>query len=235
MRISFKGDDGWSFVKEGQDPNNSANHLYELYAMSKSDFTGRVSVPVLWDKEKKVIVNNESEDIMRIFNSEFSEFAKSDVDYYPKDLSHKINTMNQLVYTVNIGVYKSAFATSQQDRENFNQELFTALDDLDGILEKNKFLLGNKITEADIRLFVTLIRFDKVYNPLFRCDQRRISSYKHLNRHLEQLSEIKEISETINWDEIIGHYYQSFLGLNPSGKNPTFEYESPISDTMCSL
>jgi len=214
------GSNGWNFDKtEGVIPDgiNNSKYLYEVYLKSSKDYSGRVTVPVLWDKETNQIVSNESSEIIRMFNSAFNKVGAIEGDYYPTELQEQIDNLNIKIYdTVNNGVYKAGFATTQQAYEDAVIPLFKTLDGLEIILSDQRFLVSDQITEADWRLFTTLIRFDPVYFCHFKCNIKRMADYKNLSRYLKELYEIPGVKETVNLDHIKKHYYMSHETLNPS-------------------
>jgi putative glutathione S-transferase len=218
------GDDGWTFADgPGVIPDNvnHAEKLWELYVKAKPDYTGRVTVPVLWDKKTSTIVNNESSEIIRIFNSAFDALGATPGDYYPQALRPQIDALNARIYdTVNNGVYRCGFASSQAAYDVAVEALFATLDDLEARLGESPFLTGVAPTEADWRLFVTLLRFDPVYVGLFKCNLRRIADYPNLSRYREALRGWPGVEETINLDHIKRHYYQSLRFINPTGIVP---------------
>tara|TARA_X000000950_G_scaffold277906_1_gene368004 strand:+ start:618 stop:1538 length:921 start_codon:yes stop_codon:yes gene_type:complete len=208
---------GWEF-ENGSDQINHKSKLYEIYTQSDPNYSGRVTVPILWDMKTKQIVNNESSDIIRMFNSEFNELTGHYVDYYPRNLATQIDELNDYIYKyINNGVYKVGFATDQSVYDEEVQQLFKALDLLDDRLSHQQFLFGAQITESDWRLFTTLIRFDIVYVGHFKCNIRRIKDYQHLSRFLNDLISQDGIKETIKPDEIKSHYYRSHPQINPNG------------------
>jgi putative glutathione S-transferase len=214
--ITFKPDDGVI-----QDPLNHADYLYEVYRAAKPDYSGRVTVPVLWDKQTNTIVSNESSEIIRMMNTAFDGVGASGPDYYPSDLRHEIDVVNALVYdTVNNGVYKAGFATSQAAYEAAVAPLFETLDLLDHRLAAQRYLTGDAMTEADIRLVTTLLRFDIVYVGHFKCNIRRIADYPALSAYLEDLRTLDAIAATFRPDHIKKHYYCSHRWINPTGVVP---------------
>jgi len=217
-------ENGWEFHNsKGSIPDNINNKkfLYEIYLMADSQFEGRVTVPVLWDKKEKTIVNNESSEIIRMLNIEFIEFCNHSIDYYPENLRQKIDEINAFVYdNINNGVYKCGFATEQEVYEEAFNKLFGALDKIEGILEENDYLVKNTLTEADWRLFTTLIRFDAVYVGHFKCNLKRLADYKNISKYLKNLYNIPGIKETVNFDHIKRHYYVSHRTINPTGIVP---------------
>ncbi len=227
----FMGENGWTFdLEPGATGNqvNGADFLYQVYQKAKPDYTGRVTVPTLWDRKRQTIVNNESAEIIRMFNSAFDEFALyPERDYYPQDLRAVIDEINPGVYhDVNNGVYKSGFATTQAAYEEACSTLFARLDELDARLEKQRYLTGTRITEADWRLFTTLIRFDAVYHGHCKCNVRRIADYAHLSGYLRELYQVPGVAETVNFAHIKQHYYESHETVNPTGIVPI----GPASD-----
>jgi putative glutathione S-transferase len=227
-------DHGWSF-EDGPgvvpDPIHGARNLHEVYTAARPDYTGRVTVPVLWDKKTGTIVNNESAEIIRIFNSAFDEVGAQPGDYYPEPLREEIDALNARIYdAVNNGVYKVGFATTQQAYEEAVTPLFETLDALDDRLATRRFLLGDRQTEADWRLFTTLIRFDPVYVGHFKCNLRRIADYRHLSGYLRDLYQTPGIAETVDLQHIKGHYYESHRHINPTGivpRGPVLDWDVP--------
>ncbi|KAJ3262058.1 S-glutathionyl-(chloro)hydroquinone reductase [Boothiomyces macroporosus] len=219
----YMGENGWKFsdpsVTRGAtlDTVNGAEYLRELY-LKTPEYTGRFTVPVLWDKETSTIVNNESSEIIRMFNSEFDEWSSNPgVTYYPDSLKDQIDEINTWIYdTINNGVYKSGFATTQQAYSKNVNQLFVSLDRVEDILSKNKFLVGNTFTEADIRLFTTIVRFDPVYHTHFKCNQKTISdSYPHILKWARTIYQMPGIAETVDMEHIKKHYYLSHKQINP--------------------
>lgn len=221
---------GWRFPTEddpceGSTPDlvHGKRYLREIYEMSHgAEWEGKVTVPVLFDTKTNTIVNNESAEILRMLNSEFNEFAKyPDIDLYPEHLREQIDTLNHEVYhNVNNGVYKCGFSTSQSAYEEAFTNLFGSLDKLEDILSKNRYLMGSEFTEADVRLFSTLVRFDPVYHNHFRCNKKKLKEYPNLwNYHLE-IAQMPWVKPTINMKHIKDHYYGSHKSLNPSGIIP---------------
>ena len=214
------GAEGWKFSNyPGSTPDalNGKERLYEVYLLAKRDFTGRVTVPVLWDKQRKTIVNNESSEIIRMLNSAFDPFTDARDDFYPKRFRASINETNELVYPhINNGVYRAGFATSQEAYEEAFRDLFKVLDTIERRLSTQRYLISGGITEADWRLFTTLVRFDPVYFGHFKCNQRRISDYPSLSNYLRELYQRPGVSETVNFDHIKRHYYMSHPQINPT-------------------
>ena len=214
-------ENGWIFGP-GSDSQQGADYLYQLYRHSQPDYTGRVTVPVLWDKQQQCIVNNESSDIIRLFNTAFNNAGAKGGDYYPLVLRREIDELNSWVYdTVNNGVYKAGFATTQTAYDIAVTALFTSLDSLEKRLTNQRYLLGNALTEADIRLFTTLIRFDPVYVSHFKCDHKRIADYPALSGYLRDIYQQEGIAATVNLDHIKHHYFCSHSLINPTGIIPT--------------
>lgn len=211
---------GWAFRNgpgHSDDPVNGFQFLSDAYRATDPDYHGRVTVPVLWDKETKRIVSNSDDDLLRIFNSEFNEFATNDYDFYPPGLRTEIDQLNQLIYErVNNGVYRAGFATAQRPYERAAKRLFQALDELDERLATQRYLLGQRLTESDWRLFPTLIRFDAVYHGHFKCNLRRIVDYPNLWPYLRDLFQRDGIAETVNFDHIKRHYYMTHGEINPT-------------------
>jgi glutathionyl-hydroquinone reductase len=214
------GTEGWTFeAAPGVVPDtvNGARRLYEVYAKADPAYSGRVSVPVLWDKQTGTIVNNESSEIIRMFNSAFEGVGAKPGDYYPKELRAEIDGLNAEIYSrVNNGVYKSGFATTQAAYEEAVYPLFETLDKLDARLEAKRYLCGDRITEADWRLFTTLIRFDAVYAGHFKCNIRRIADYPNLSGFTRELYQWPGVRETVNFYHIKHHYYESHETINPT-------------------
>jgi putative glutathione S-transferase len=221
---SYMGADGWFFSEEPGSSIDSVNQkqfLREIYLLADPNFTGRVTVPVLWDRETGTIVNNESSEIIRMLNSEFGEFTGDVDDFYPEALREEIDAINDFVYPrINNGVYRCGFATSQSSYEEAFHELFGALDILESRLAGQKYLIGDSITEADWRLFTTLVRFDAVYVGHFKCNLRRIADYPNLSNYLKRLYRFAGVAETVNFAHIKRHYYGSHSGINPTGVVP---------------
>ena len=205
---------GWALP---EDPVNGFKFLSEAYRASDPNYRGRVTVPALWDKRTKRIVSNSDDDIMRMFNREFSEFATNVYDFVPADLEPQIDELNELIYRrVNNGVYRAGFATRQQPYERAARKLFETLDELDRRLATQRYLLGARMTETDWRLFPTLIRFDAVYYGHFKCNLRRIVDYENLWPYLRDLYQHDGVAETVNFDHIKRHYYMTHTEINPT-------------------
>ena len=218
------GDQGWTFEPGPgviPDPIVHATALHDIYRASTPDYTGRVTVPVLWDRKTAQIVNNESADILRMFGQAFDACGACAGDYYPAALRAEVDAVNARVYdTVNNGVYKAGFARRQDAYEEAVLALFASLDWLDERLSSRRWLCGDHMTEADIRLFTTLVRFDIVYVGHFKCNIRRIADYTHLSRLLDDMLAIAEIRDTVDAHHIKHHYYGSHPGINPFGIVP---------------
>lgn len=216
----FMGDKGWTFAEGAgviADPIVNASYLYEVYVAAKPDYTGRVTVPILWDKKTHTIVSNESSEIIRMLNSAFDEAGATDVNFLPKALLAEIDTINEFVYSaVNNGVYKAGFATTEAAYTEAVVTLFDALDTLEARLADQRYLLGDTITEADWRLFTTLVRFDAVYVGHFKCNIRRIVDYPNLWGYLRDLYQVPGIAETVSIEHIKAHYYTSHTNINPT-------------------
>ena len=216
----FMGEDGWTFVRgDGvvPDPVMAAELMHQLYSRADPHFTGRVTVPVLWDTASGRIVNNESSEIIRIFNTAFDSLGAAAGDYYPAALRETIDAVNERVYaTLNNGVYRAGFASSQAAYEAAVLPLFDTLDWLEGILAEQPFLAGARFTEADIRLFTTLIRFDPVYHYHFKCNLRRLTDYPALWDVTRSLYQVPAIGETVDFGHIKRHYFMSHAHVNPT-------------------
>ena len=217
-------DQGWRFGDypgSNRDDLNGASFIHELYTAADPVYTGRATVPVLFDKQRRTIVNNESADILRMLNSSFGSLADETVDLYPEDLRADIDALNERIYPMlNNGVYRAGFATTQVAYEEAFADVFAMLDELEARLRKGgPFLFGDRLTEADVRLFVTLIRFDAAYHGLFKCNLRRLVDYAALSRYVETMLEIPGVRGTVNIDHIKRGYY-SIKALNPNGIIP---------------
>ena len=227
-------EDGWTF-DEGEDviPDtvNGKNLLHQVYSAADATYTGRVTVPVLWDKKTKTIVSNESSEIIRMFNNAFEEVGAAAGDYYPKALREEIDSLNERIYgNVNNGVYKAGFATTQEAYEEALIPLFDTLDWLDDRLANQRYLTGSTITEADWRLYTTLVRFDPVYVGHFKCNIRRIADYDNLSAYVRDLYQQPGIAPTVNMQHIKRHYYESHPTINPTRivpAGPIVDYSAP--------
>ena len=219
-------ENGWTF--EESFPGTTSDHLfskqylYQIYLKADSNYSGRVTVPVLWDKKNQTIVSNESSEIIRMFNYSFNELTGNNLDFYPEKFQKKIDEINDLTYhNINNGVYKVGFATKQSVYEEELDRLFNALDQVEAMLEQNTYLLGSEMLECDLRLFPTLLRFDPVYVGHFKCNKKRIIDYPNINRYLQSIKSNSKIKPTINIDHIKTHYYGSHPTINPNGIIPT--------------
>ncbi len=207
--------DGWKFgIPE---PLFGHSKLHQIYTQAKSDYSGRVTVPVLWDKKTQTIVSNESSEIIRMFNSAFDELTGNREDYYPESLRSVIDEWNAFIYpNINNGVYRCGFATTQEAYEEAYESLFDALDKVEAHLSNHRYLAGERLTEADWRLFTTLIRFDAVYVGHFKCNKKRISDYPNMQGYLKELYQLPGIKGTTDFYHIKRHYYFSHAGINPT-------------------
>ena len=217
------GDDGWTFAPaEGVIPDPfGALALHEIYTRADAHYTGRVSVPILWDTVENTIVSNESADIIRMFNSAFDSAGATGMDYYPQPKRAEIDALNERIYaTVNNGVYKAGFAKTQEAHDKAITALFDTLDWLEARLSRQPYLTGDHITEADWRLFTTLVRFDAVYHGHFKCNIRRLVDYPALSRLTRSLYQVPGVAQTVNFEHIKRHYYLSHPWLDPTGVVP---------------
>jgi putative glutathione S-transferase len=227
-------DEGWTFETDEAatgDRLYGLNHLHALYTKAKPDYSGRVTVPVLWDKQRETVASNESSEIIRMFNSAFDGVGAKPGDYYPKPLRAEIDAVNERVYdTVNNGVYKSGFATTQGAYEEAVGALFESLDWLEARLSRQRYLVGERLTEADWRLFTTLVRFDPVYVGHFKCNLRRIADYPNLWAYTRELYQHPGVAETVHLGHIKKHYYGSHGTINPTGVvpvGPAIDFAAP--------
>jgi Predicted glutathione S-transferase len=229
-------ENGWEFRpgrKEHQDDLYNFDFMHQIYTRAAPHYSGRVTVPVLWDKERETIVSNESADIIRMFNSAFDglEGVNNDRNFYPESLRGDIEAVNERVYhTVNNGVYKAGFATAQDKYEEAYQALFDSLDWLEERLAEKRYLTGNRLTEADWRLFTTLIRFDAVYYSHFKCNRQQIRDYPNLSGYVRELYQVPGVAETVDLGQIKRHYYVSQRTINPTQivpVGPELEFEAP--------
>ena len=219
-------ENGWTF--EESFPGTTSDHLfskqylYQIYLKADSNYSGRVTVPVLWDKKNQTIVSNESSEIIRMFNYSFNKLTGNNLDFYPEKFQEKIDEINDFTYhNINNGVYKVGFATKQSVYEEELDRLFNALDQVEEMLEQNTYLLGSEMLECDLRLFPTLLRFDPVYVGHFKCNKKRIIDYPNISRYLQSIKSNSKIKPTINIDHIKTHYYGSHPTINPNGIIPT--------------
>jgi|SRR5690625_1854674 len=225
---------GWTFGRSGADKTDElfgSEFMYQVYTRAVPDYTGRVTVPVLWDRERETIVSNESSEIMRMLAEAFRPWAKTKHDYRPEGLREEIEAINERVYdSVNNGVYKCGFATTQAAYEENFTALFDTFDWLDGRLAERRYLTGSGITEADWRLFPTLVRFDAVYVGHFKCNLRRIVDYPNLSGYLRDLYQQPGVADTVRIEEIKTHYYGSHHTINPTGivpRGPALDFNRP--------
>jgi putative glutathione S-transferase len=218
------GKDGWTFLAQDGatgDTLYGLDFLHQIYTRADPGYTGRVTVPVLWDKQEQTIVSNESPEIIRMLNSAFNEWGDASLDFYPGELRNDIDEVNALVYpAINNGVYRAGFATTQEAYEEAFGDLFAALDTLEERLAAQRYLVGNRITEADWRLFTTLVRFDPVYVGHFKCNLRRIADYPNLSNYMRDLYQTPGVAETVDLHHIKAHYYGSHKTINPTGIVP---------------
>lgn len=214
-----------------KDHINNAKYLYENYLIADPDFKGLVTVPVLWDKKQQTIVNNESSEIIRMLNSAFDQIGNSDLDFYPEALRQEIDAINDVVYNnINNGVYRCGFATTQKAYDKAFDQLFNTMDQLEERLSKQRYLVGEQITEADWRLFVTLVRFDAVYYSHFKTNKKRVIDYPNLWAYTRELYQVPGVADTVNMDHIKQHYYGSHHSINPTGivpKGPEIDFMLP--------
>ncbi len=217
-------ENGWTFDKAHGSTGDALDDfafMHQRYTADTADYSGRVTVPVLWDKKLKRIVSNESAEIIRMFNSAFNGLTGNTLDFYPEALRPTIDALNERIYpTVNNGVYRAGFATSQQAYESAFDDVFAELDHLEQHLGDHRYLAGEPLTEADVRLFTTLIRFDAVYYSHFKCNLRRIADYPNLSNWLREMYQWPGVAETVDFEHIKGHYYASHRTINPTGIVP---------------
>lgn len=226
---------GWTFDDDFAgatgDRLYGLERLYELYLRAKPDYSGRVTVPVLWDRERETIVSNESADIIRMLDGAFAEVGARPGTFRPPELADRIHAINERVYhRINNGVYKAGFATSQEAYQEAVEELFAELDRLEQLLDGQRYLAGGRLTEADWRLFTTLARFDPVYVQHFKCNIRRIADYPNLSNYLRELYQVPGVAETLDLQHIRHHYFRSHPTINPYGiipAGPTVDYAAP--------
>jgi len=230
---AFMGSEGWTF-EPGSAYEDAVNHktrLHEIYTLADSKYTGRVTVPILWDKKQNTIVSNESAEIIRMFNSAFDHLGAKVGDFYPEDKRNEIDEINSLIYdNVNNGVYKAGFATTQVAYEEAVTHLFDCLDSLEQRLTTQRYLVGSEITEADWRLFTTLVRFDAVYVGHFKCNLKRIQDYPALMNYLRDLYQQAGVAATVDIKHIKEHYYRSHTMINPTQvvpKGPDLSLDNP--------
>ncbi|WPZ12823.1 glutathione S-transferase family protein [Nitratireductor rhodophyticola] len=220
----FMGKNGWTFLKEDGatgDDLYGFDFMHQIYTKADPGYSGRVTVPVLWDKKTETIVSNESAEIIRMLNGAFDEWGDASVDLYPEDLRSEIDSINDVVYdNINNGVYKAGFATTQEAYEEAFGALFAALDQVEERLSRQRYLAGERLSEADWRLFTTLVRFDPVYVGHFKCNLRRIADYPNLSNYLRELYQVPGVAGTVDLLHIKAHYYGSHKTINPSGVVP---------------
>ena len=224
---------GWAYSRGFDDlrPVDGVFHVHQVYSAARPGFNGRATVPVLWDRETRTIVNNESSEIIRMLNSEFDEFGNAALDLYPAALRDAIDETNAFVYeAINNGVYRCGFARTQAAYEQSFRKLFAALDSLEQRLGRQRYLVGDRFTEADLRLFPTLVRFDAVYYSHFKCNLRRLADYPNLWNYTRDLYQVPGVAETVSIDHIKRHYYGSQRQVNPTGIvpiGPTIDFAAP--------
>lgn len=230
----FMGADGWTFLTDEAatgDDLYGFDFLHQVYTKADPNYSGRVTVPVLWDRKEQTIVSNESAEIIRMLNSAFDEWGDGRLDFYPEALRGEIDAVNERVYdAINNGVYKAGFATKQEAYEEAFDALFAALDEVEDRLSRQRYLAGNAMTEADWRLFTTLVRFDAVYYSHFKCNQRRIEDYPNISNYLRDLYQVQGVAETVNMHHIKSHYYGSHETINPTRivpKGPALDFARP--------
>jgi putative glutathione S-transferase len=230
----FMGENGWTFQNmEGAtgDTLYGLDFLHQIYTKADPAYSGRVTVPVLWDKRERTIVNNESAEIIRMLNSAFDEWGDAGVDFYPQALRGEIDAINGFVYpAINNGVYQAGFATTQEAYQEAFGEVFSALDRVEDMLSRQRYLIGGRLTEADWRLFTTLARFDPVYVGHFKCNLRRIADYPNLSNYLRELYQMPGVASTVSLDHIKTHYYMSHPTINPTRVvpvGPALDYGAP--------
>ncbi|WP_299934375.1 glutathione S-transferase family protein [uncultured Nitratireductor sp.] len=220
----FMGENGWTFLREDGatgDDLYGFDFMHQIYTKADPSYSGRVTVPVLWDKKTETIVSNESAEIIRMLNEAFDEWGDASLDFYPQDLRAEIDATNDLVYdNINNGVYKAGFATTQAAYEEAFKALFDTLDQVEDRLSRQRYLTGSQLTEADWRLFTTLVRFDPVYVGHFKCNLRRIDDYPNLSNYLRELYQAPGVAETVDMLHIKAHYYGSHKTINPTGVVP---------------
>lgn len=231
---SYMGEHGWTFAPAPEtipDSVNSVARLYELYTLADAQYSGRATIPILWDKHQRAIVSNESAEIVRMLNSAFNEVGANGNDYYPAPLRADIDEWNAFVYpNLNNGVYRAGFATTQEAYEEAATAVFAALDKVEARLATHRYLAGSRLTEADIRLFTTLIRFDPVYHGHFKCNRRRIVDYPNLWGFVRDVYQLPGVADTVHIDFIKSHYYRSHPTVNPSRIvpiGPALDYSAP--------
>ncbi|UWQ75046.1 glutathione S-transferase family protein [Leisingera sp. M658] len=227
--------EGWTFDRDDHgatgDTLFGSSHMHQIYTRADAGYTGRVTVPVLWDKEQETIVSNESAEIIRMLNSAFNGITGNTGDYWPEELREPIEAVNARIYsTINNGVYKCGFATTQQAYDTAVEPLFESLDWLEDLLSQHRYLLGDRVTEADWRLFTTLLRFDPVYHVHFKCNRKRLADYPNLWAYTRELYQWPGVAETVGMQHIVRHYYYSHDTINPHRiipVNPDIDWQEP--------
>lgn len=230
----FMDAEGWTFhAVDGATPDHlfGSKRLHEIYTRADPSYSGRVTVPVLWDKQQNTIVSNESSEIIRMLNTAFDAFGDASQDFYPEALRGEIDAVNALVYpNINNGVYRAGFATTQEAYGEAFDQLFATLDQLEERLGRQRYLAGNRVSEADWRLFTTLLRFDPVYVGHFKCNRQRIADYPNLSNYTRDLYQVPDVAGTVNMLHIKAHYYGSHKTINPTGiipKGPQLDFAAP--------
>ncbi len=225
---------GWTFnLSEGSSGDSLADRefMHQVYTSAAPDYTGRVTVPVLWDTRHETIVSNESADILRMLNHAFNAVTGNQMDFYPEELRKTIDDWNGRIYpAVNNGVYRAGFATAQDAYEEAYGEVFAELDHIEDHLASHRYLAGDALTEADIRLFTTLIRFDAVYHGHFKCNRQRLAEYRHIPGYIREIYQLPGVAGTVNFDHIKTHYYASHTMINPTGvvpRGPATDFTAP--------
>lgn len=211
---------GWTFNTSNHSSGDDLfkfDYMHQIYTQNMPNYSGRVTVPVLWDKQLNCIVSNESSEIIRMLNQAFNAITGNTLDFYPNDKRKAIDDINEFIYhNINNGVYKTGFATTQDAYQSAYNDLFSALDTVEDILAKQRYLVGDSITEADWRLFTTLIRFDAVYFGHFKCNQRQLEQYPHISNYIRELYQYPNVAETVDFYHIKRHYYFSHTMINPT-------------------
>ncbi|MFB6131241.1 MAG: glutathione S-transferase family protein [Salinigranum sp.] len=223
-------DDGWEFSDRYPDPLYDEPYLRDVYRRADEKYTGRVTVPVLWDRERETIVNNESREIMRTLDVAFDGLAEREVDLWPEGHREEVEETIDDVYTINNGVYRAGFADSQAAYDEAVSDLFSALDRWESVLDERRYLAGEVLTEADLAMFVTLVRFDHVYHTHFKCNRRAIHEYPNLWNYTKELYQLPGVAKTVNLGHVVEHYYRSHGGVNPSRLvpiGPDVDFEAP--------
>lgn len=224
---------GWAYSRgfDGLAPKNGVFHVHQVYSAARPGYTGRATVPLLWDRKTRTIVNNESSEIIRMLNSEFDDWGDAAIDLYPAPLRAEIDRINAVVYdAINNGVYRCGFAKTQAAYEASYDKLFAALDRLEGDLGRQRWLVGDRFTEADLRLFPTLLRFDAVYYSLFKCNRRRLADYRNLSNYAREIYQMPGVAETVDLGMIKLGYWGGMRNLNPTGiipAGPDLDFAAP--------